>query len=232
MHRYEYLLYSLIFLTAFLVLLLWRRDLGKSILFACALGALIGPLSELLYYQDYWKPQTLLGRAVPSIEDVIFGVAVIGMSLLIYPVLFRKSLQPTGQKSSRRKGGLILVCVTLAIIVLNVMGGINSVIATSIVCVIALVPMLKRRPDLVVPALWAGLLMTLFAAVLYYVALGYFFTDSLKDAWLLNGKLLGILLFGAIPLTELLWFFPAAAFLLAYHMSVRALSFQDITKAS
>jgi hypothetical protein len=227
MHRYEYLIYSLIFLIAFIVLLLCRRDLAKSVVFACALGAFIGPLSEVLYYRDYWKPLTVLGRAVPSIEDVIFGIAVIGMSLLIYPVVFRKSLQPTGKKSSRRKGGLVLVTVAVAIIIVNLLLGINSVIATSIVCAIALVPMLNKRRDLIKPALWTGTMMAGFASVLYFVALGYIFTDSLKDAWLLNGKLLGILIFGSIPLTELIWFFPAAAFLLTYHMTVRALKFEN-----
>lgn len=227
MQRFEYLIYSLVFLATLGLVLFFRKDLKPHILIPCLIGAIVGPASELLYFNDYWRPYTIFGQAKPGIEDMIFGAAAIGISLAVYAFIFKKSEWQRHHKRHTKVAlaYLLVGCVTLFFLNSNL--HINSVIATAITCSLLLVPILIARPDLLKPTLVTGLTMALLAGLVYYILLGYIFKNALPGVWLLNNTRLGVKIFRYIPLTELLWFFTVGGFLEAFDMYLRDAHFRN-----
>jgi hypothetical protein len=227
MQRYEYLVYSLIFVAIFLLILNFRKDLKSHIIVPCLIGAFIGPISELMYFKDYWRPYTLFGQAKPGIEDILFGSSVIGITLIVYPFLFKKQEWQAHHKRHARLGFIYILTASILLLFLNSSLHINSVIATGIVCVVLLVPLLAARSDLIMPTVITGTAMALIAGLIYFVLLGYIFRDALNgNVWLLSKTRLGIKVFKYVPLTELIWFFAVGGFLEAFDMYVRDAHFR------
>lgn len=228
MQRYQYLIYSLIFFCLFLWAIRTRKDLQKYILFPLILGAIAGPLSELIYFRDYWHPDTLVGKGVPSIEDILFGVAIVGLSLVFYPIISRRK-----EVASKHhlKVALLLIGVGVVMLAILLALGLNSVIATSVVFAILWVTILMIRKSITKPSLATACGMTAFAAAVYFVLLNFFFKEWLNQVWLLNDTNLGVLLPGHIPLTELIWFFTTTGFLDALDMYAYGFRFRK-TKRS
>lgn len=59
-------------------------------------GAIVGPISEILFVKDYWHPQSILSIQIGSfpllIEDLLFGFAILGIGGVIFEVLTRTKL--------------------------------------------------------------------------------------------------------------------------------------------
>lgn len=222
MQKYEYLVLSLLFLSLLLLAVKKRKDLKPYIIVPCLIGAIIGPLSEYLYFRDYWHPYTLLGQSVPGIEDVIFGASFIGLTLVVYPLIFKKR---EWHKHHRLH---VLFCLSYIIIGIALLISLvyflkmNSVLASGIVCITLLLPLLIIRRDLAAPALTSGLFMALIAGTIYYVLFRFMFRNFLKKVWLLSNTHLGVRIFNYIPLTELIWFFTVGSFFMAFDMYVRS----------
>jgi hypothetical protein len=185
-----------------------------------------------MYFKDYWRPYNLFGKAVPSIEDVIFGASMIGLTLLVYPLLFKRREWETHHKRHAQFSLLYLLLGACLLLTFVELFKINSVIATGIVCVILIVPLLAARRDLAFPSLFSGLIMAMFAGTLYYILLGLVFKNTPWQQWLLNNTRLGIRIFGYIPLTELIWFFTMGSFLEAFDMYVTEAHFRHFAKNS
>lgn len=65
-----------------------------------AIGGLAGLISEMWYFNDYWRPPTLLGNSKISIEDFLFGFSFTGIAALVYKVIVRK--RPIQAKSRKK----------------------------------------------------------------------------------------------------------------------------------
>jgi len=173
MQRYEYLVYSLIFVAIFMLCLRMRKDLRPHVIVPCVIGAFAGPISELLYFNDYWRPYTIFGQARPGIEDILFGSSVIGITLMVYPFLFGKQEWQSHYRRHMTAGILYILLAAIMLLVLNGVLGVNSVVATGMVCLALLVPIIVRRPDLAVPAFLTGVAMATLAALIYFEPISY-----------------------------------------------------------
>ena len=71
MKRYYYLIYSLFFVGLALLVYFSRKDLRQNMQKAAIWGLFAGPAAELIYFQDYWKPVTILGKGKISVEDFL-----------------------------------------------------------------------------------------------------------------------------------------------------------------
>ncbi len=218
MNYFAYPLYSLLFLGLFLVMAYLRPDTVRQIKSALLFGIIAGPLSGLIYFRDYWQPKSLFGTGVPSIEDSLFGLSFVGISLLLYPLLTNTKfiLQPSNKRTLAMYASVGLFLNLLCMFVLNM----NSVIATSFAAIILTIYIITIRTDLIKPAVMTAALSVLYASIFYLIFLGIFFPNILQDSWLLYGEPLDITLFGSIPLTELLWFGTMAPCLLVLFLHV------------
>ncbi len=89
-YRYAYLSgVLLVLLPLWLFLFFHRKDLRYEILKVSLVIGIGGPLSELLYMRDYWRPETFIGWPI-GIEDFLFGFFIGGIACSIYEELFGK----------------------------------------------------------------------------------------------------------------------------------------------
>ncbi len=207
MEKYIYLLLSLsVFLTAMYIF--WRRtDLRSLLLKMFFLGSILGPLSELWYFQDYWRPQSLFGRAVVSLEDVLFGAGVVGLGSTLYLVILRKKigkvLYPTRDKTFLF---FFLVGFFSLIYFTNYLH-INSIFVSSFTMVAITFIMVFMRKDLLSPSLLSGLFLMLYISPIYIFLFDFISPHYAEKYWLITGgDILGI------PLTEFLWYFSWGSF--------------------
>ncbi|HVS58575.1 MAG TPA: lycopene cyclase domain-containing protein [Candidatus Saccharimonadales bacterium] len=224
-YPYYYLAYSLLFLVTLTFILLKRKDLRRPALYLAALGAVLNPLSELLYYRDYWQPDNLLGRGRVSIEDVIFGASMYALAVVIYPFLTGKRLpkaKPALQQTQLLHAGGYIVAVAGLTVGGNLWLGINSVIATGAACMLVTVATWVKRRDVMVPSLITGVVSIVVVTAGYVLGLDVIAPHLLQSWWLLQGTPLGITFLGNVPLTELLWFFGVSNFFASTYMSVTA----------
>jgi len=200
--RIVYLVYSLLFMLVWLVLFVVRRDLRRPMLIMSIAVAPLGPLSEIWYLQDYWKPVTLTGTAV-GVEDVIGGFAIGGIAAALYPVVANKFLLKSNAHEVNMR---VLLVFAASFVVCFVIGTgllhINSIITSSIALLLTTAFILYQRPDLLKPAATSGLLMFVLFTLVYFVTRLMY--PPLLQAWCTGCNPSGVVLFG-VNLEELIW---------------------------
>ena len=95
--NYTYLFLTLPFLIVWLVLYMAGKSSRAEQMQMSCIGAIVGPLSEAIYFRDYWFPKSILfihiGAFPLMIEDVLFGFAIVGIGAVIFEVVFRIKLK-------------------------------------------------------------------------------------------------------------------------------------------
>src|SRR3989338_2570037 len=87
-YQYAYLLGDLFLLMPWWIFLYFKRkDLRTEILIVSILAGIGGPLSELWFLKDYWRPELFNGWSI-GLEDVLFGFFIGGISCSIYEEMF------------------------------------------------------------------------------------------------------------------------------------------------
>ena len=205
-YQYAYLLGNLLILfPIWLFLFIHRRDLRREMLIISTILGIAGPLVELWYLRDYWRPETFTGSAI-GIEDFLFGFFFGGISGLIYEELF-------GRRHSKRKNRkhhwswFIVPAVGAVIVAMNLLvlgAGINSIYASTLIFLITSLTILYFRHDLLIASLASGVLVGLTLLLGYLIFLS-FFPEAIHRWWILN-NIRGILVHG-IPVEELMWAF-------------------------
>lgn len=174
----------------------------------------LGPLSEFLYFRDYWNPPTILSTSlwlIPIyIEDIIFAFTIGGISSVIYEAVFKKSLVRSLKPIHKRVRLLVIFLIAFLTMIVLLKIGVNSIYASSIAFLILALFMIVQRHDLLSDAIVSGfaVMVTMFIA---YTALYYFVTPTLAEqylsqGWYLHQTSLSTRLFN-IPLTEMIWGF-------------------------
>ncbi len=200
--RFVYLFYGLLFTLAWLVLFISRNDLRQPMLIMSAAIAPLGPLSEIWYLQDYWKSVTLTGTAV-GIEDLIFGFAIGGIAVALYPAAFNKQFSKMNLPAPNLAVLLMfaasfVVCLVVGTSLLHINSIFTSVVAFGVTAAF----IVYWRRDLLKPALLSGMLsFVLFVTVYYLMRIVY---PPLLEAWCTGCNPSGIVLFG-VNLEELIW---------------------------
>lgn len=180
------------------------------------IGALVGPVSEILYVRDYWLPQSVLslnafGRGW-MIEDVLFGFAILGIAGVAYEAVLRLRTAPAPRKVARH-ASLTILLLFASTLAAGVALGLNSIYASVAAFAAAAVPMLLIRPDLTMDALASGAatMLIMFFSYLFVFTVASNMDALLSQGWLLYGTPLDWRLFN-IPLTEMAWGFSLGFF--------------------
>ena len=171
-----------------------------------------GPLVEILYFQDYWNPESILSFSLGPfrilLEDFMFGFAFSGVASVLYQIVFRRTMVEAGPVHAKRTFyrdvvGILLVCGLLFF------WGVNSIYVTAIGFCLATLSIVCRRPDLAIPSFLNGFLVFGFVFCAYLVGF-YSVTNSeevLRTWWFLyQDSALGHRFLG-LPITELVWAF-------------------------
>lgn len=169
------------------------------------IAGIAGPISELYYLKDYWRPEIFTGWPI-GIEDFIFGFCIGGISSVIYEYIFGKH---HSNRINRKHhwSWFIVPLVTLFIIVFNALFfvlKINSIYVSAIAFALLALIIICFRKDLLVNSLTSGFLMGLLMFVSYLVFLSIF-PEAIHRWWLIK-NISGVLING-VPIEELLWAF-------------------------
>lgn len=140
----------MIFLISAAVVAIWRRDLRRGIIAVALCGAAWGPISEFWFFRDYWHPQSVLGH--PLLEDIIYGAGISATASCIYKAISHQGTARLGVRQThyRESGGIVLLYVA-SMIVLEMVLGINSILVSIGVYIVAASYIILRRHDLFWP---------------------------------------------------------------------------------
>lgn len=227
-YRYAYLLGNLlILLPIWVILLLYRKDLIKELLLMSLAGGIIGPISELYYTRDYWRPALFNGWKI-GIEDFLFGFLIVGISAVIYEEVVGQRFT---KRHSRQEQHLILVVpliLAFALIfhALTIWWGVNSIYASIFLFLIIVLIVLYFRRDLTLDALLSGFFI---GGVMFlgYSALTTIYPELFSRFWLM-GNISGVLVRG-IPIEELLWGFSFGMMAGPFYEFMMGLKFARLT---
>ena len=171
----------------------------------------IGPLSEILFFHDYWKPASIfsfnIGPVAVFIEDLVFCFCIAGIGSIIHEIItgniYLKEKYPKKQWIS-----VIVLAIAGTTTLLLFLLGLNSIFSFSIGFLITAILMVSLRRDLLWNSLIGGIALTLVMFISYFILLRFIsnHAELLKMGWLLYGTPLDIRILG-IPLTEMIWAF-------------------------
>ncbi len=176
-------------------------------------GLVLGPVTELLYFTDYWMPQSIFSFNVGShpvlLEDLLFGFFFAGAVSVLYTSLSRKVLR--GDYNFQHFVHLATFsAMATGMVIILWLWGVNSIFATTAGFIAVTASVLVLRPDLYKSALWSGLLTSGLLFVIYFVGFSIVSnSDSiLSQTWFLFDANLGLRLL-KVPVSELVWGFGA-----------------------
>lgn len=211
--QYTYLLMTLIFLVIWLVLFLLRKDFRDEMLKISIIFAIAGPLSEIVYLRDWWKPVTITGTAV-GIEPALVGFGIAGVASVLYKLVFNKRYKFEGGKKSKRDERIRLAWI-LVLFAVVFFGGtylfnISSLYITILSFGLPALVIYFRRRDLIVTSLVTGFLLLVVASFVYTIL--SVTTPGWIEAFYLFHNTPKIILFN-VPIDDVIWYFMAGAFI-------------------
>jgi hypothetical protein len=205
MERYLYLIAGLIWLAIDLIIAVRRPDLRRFMVIVGILGGIIGVVSEYWYFQDYWRPASLFGTGVYSIEDFLFGFGITAFGA-VFPYVALKTKRAPRQKGALARLIAIFVYAILLNIVMVDLLHINSILVTYVLFITLIVAGLLANP-----AAWKKAVLTMLAGlvistIIYFVLFGLIDPTYIQRHFLLSGNPYAPTLGGFLPVTEILWY--------------------------
>lgn len=204
MDRYTFLIFTLPYLLIYLAICCFRKDLRYKLLITGVLGGTAALISEPIFFQDYWRPPTLMGVGKVSIEEFILGLSITGIASSCFEVIFRKKLVKKLDTKLILSLSLYLSGMMLFFYFCS-NTQINSIFICSIGFIISAVVALLLRKDLIIPTFFSSFFIT-FVSVIVYTALYLYSPHFWQNYWLLYSTGLGFMIFNIIPWTEILWY--------------------------
>lgn len=208
--KYAYLIANLFFLAVWLLIFLRVKNLRKPMLVMSAITALFGPVSEIWYFADYWKPEIALPLPIiGGLEDILFGFSIGGIGAFAYESFFVRGICKCEEKKLKREWFLLVffIVVGTSMIILNNLLGLNSIFASSIAMIVVASLMLLIRPDLIPNAIGSAVTVAGVMFVIYFLGQEFFPSAHvwMLRIWKLSGTPEGLIIFKHIPWTEMLW---------------------------
>lgn len=183
-----------------------------------SLGAIAGPISELIYFRDYWLPESLfyfeLGNFPIMAEDIIFGWCIGGIATIIYVIIVNQNTYNKKRHRGHKKHVFIVLSIFALTLLLCLLLNLNSIYASAVAFVIPACYILYKRHDLFLNALVSGLgvMSVMFVCYLFVFSLINNVDDIFRQGWLIYGSAHDIRLIANIPLTEMIWGFTMGFF--------------------
>lgn len=211
-YKLIYLICTLVIFAIYILVLLIRKDLRKIMLITSALLVLTGPVSEILFYKDYWYPPTFLDIQIFGIriliEDFLFAFVAPTLGALLYLILFNHHLDGklTSIKNYILRFSLFALPLLILFFGITLIGNINSILSITISALINSAVILYVRRDLLKTFFITSLLSGAATFFFYYIIILIIGKSYLYSVWLLNHQLFGFHFLGSvIPLTEVLF---------------------------
>lgn len=210
MPKYTYLIADFFFLGVWL-LIFWRvKHLRRPMLIMSLIAASFGPISEIWYFADYWKPEIALPLPIiGGVEDVLFGFSIGGIGAFAYESLFVRGICKCEEKKLKKEWFLLVFFAAIGtlMIVFNNLLGLNSIFASSIAMLIVAAFMLFLRPDLITNAIGSAFLVAAVMFTIYFLGQEIFPSAHawMLRIWKLSETSQGVVIFKHIPWTEMLW---------------------------
>lgn len=87
-YKYAYLIANFFFLVVWLLIYWKAKNLRRPMLIMSLITASFGPISELWYFADYWRPEIALPLPfIGGVEDLLFGFSIGGIGAFAYESL-------------------------------------------------------------------------------------------------------------------------------------------------
>lgn len=213
-YQYTYLLMGILFFFIWLILFLKRHDIRKEMLIMSLIFGLAGPLTDVLYYKDWWSPLTITNSVI-SLEAFIVGFSLGGIISVIYEEIFKDHLKEKRKDKKRRKldtGIFFAILIVTGGIFFgsHFLLGLNSLIATILAMTIPTIFIWFKRKDLIRVSLLSGIL-TLSLAVMVYSLLEFFTPNWVNAFW--QFKNISELTVLNVPVDDVIWYFLAGCFI-------------------
>lgn len=203
-HQWVYLISASLFFIYWFALWFYLRDQAsarKSLLKLSCLFAILGPISALVWFNDWWRPATILGYQA-GIEDAVLGFTNGGLATHLYLFFFNAQSTSSFAKNWQVSTLLILyiIIVTLGLLYFQL----NSFYANIFGLTSVLIVALSYRRDLWLMSVISGLALLLATIPVY--ALIYFLAPTWIDAtW--NFTQLSGYTFLKVPIEDYIWYF-------------------------
>ena len=170
--RFAYITLVVPFVLVWVILFLLRKDTRKEQLRMSYIAAIIGPISEILYFRDYWLPESIFPIFIKGfplmVEDVIFGFTIGGIAAVIYEVLFRQKLSRFSKHSKHTVKSIYLVLTFIFLLLGSLKFGLNSIYASAIAFLGVAIIVLLLRHDLFINAVGSGFGVMITMFVCYF----------------------------------------------------------------
>lgn len=210
MFKYAYFIANIFFFLIWL-LIYWRvKHLRRPMLIMSLITASFGPISEVWYFADYWKPEIVLPLPIiGGVEDLLFGFSIGGIGAFAYESIFVRGICRCEEKKLKKEWFLFVffAVIGVSMIILNNLLGLNSIFASSVGMIIVAALMLYIRPDLILNALGSAIMVAGIMFVIYYLGQELFPGGHvwIERIWKLSETSQGVIIFKHIPWTEMLW---------------------------
>ncbi len=210
--KYFYLVLNIPFLLVWLALFVWNKSTRKEQLLMSVLLMPAGPISEILYFQDYWLPQSVVPVSVFGhlfmIEDLLFVFSIGGIGGVIYEALMKRYASEIKTEIHYSITFPLIAAIAVIIGYSLFYLGMNSIFATSFAFLAGTALIVSQRRDLLANSLISGLAVMAIMFLSYILGRIIFVNaeEILKQTWFLYGSGLGKKILG-IPLTEMVWGF-------------------------
>jgi|GEM_PF-4357478 len=210
--RFIYSLLPIPFLILTIVIFIVRKDLRRRIIKVGLIGGVAGWAANIWYFIDYWRPPSLFGQTVFSIEDFVTGFALAAVGVTLWPLLtghpYVKSV-----KGSKRKPLLWFTLAGIAYFVLLVnVFKVGSPVATLSLVLIPSIVMIVRKPRLLKQALVVGGILVVISFIDYFFLFHVFSTGYLQRYFLMTDRWYDPSILGFYPFLEAAWYFTWGVF--------------------
>ncbi len=180
-YQHSYLLLGLAFLGVWLLFYVWRRDLRPKMRIVSTVTAVLGPVADTVYVQDWWSPLMVTDTAA-GLEPVLAGFAIGGTASVLYQIVCKRTAvtRNGSAETVRRSNGAFLCFIASPILLLFscfYLLDLNSFESTLVAAIIPLGMMFVRRPDLLSVSCISGALLVVVAALVYT------FVELLTPGW-------------------------------------------------
>lgn len=209
---HAYFIFTLPFTVLWAALFIFKKKTRREQLVMSVVGMFLGPITEILHFQDYWMPQSIASIRIGSfqlmVEDLIFGFVFGGLAAVMYEDFIGVHLAKPSRKFHIVISALPIVAIGFFFTTVLFVVGLNSIFAVSGgLCIIALFIVLERR-DLLYDSILSGFFVAFILGVFYFAAehLVTNMEELFNHVWFLQETSLGVR-FAGVPMTEMVWAF-------------------------
>lgn len=167
-----------------------------------------GPAVDILYFTDYWNPESILfvqiGDCKIMLESVLFAFFFGGIASVAYRAFFQR--EACASRSLKKERLLLHYGTFFAVTATLITLGINSIFATAIGYGCSGLTMVLRGESSFLGALFTSVFVTMMLFSVYLAGRGLIFNSEiiLQNWWLLYSTNLDLRIVD-IPLTEMIW---------------------------